>query len=583
MKRNSFRLFLLVCIAVFSFSFCKSDKKVAVDQVVVRLESDPDRLNPMLSTVGFATDVFRYMFYPLVDVDPFTLELKPVLVKALPVKSIISEGPNKGLTSYSFEFLEEAKWDNGKEINGYDFVFTLKAVFNPAISSERWRALLSFIKDVQVDEKDPKKFIVITTDDYFLSDPILGSINVYPQSVYDASGLMNNIKLSDLLDPNKSAQLLENEPKLKQFAEEFNNAKFSRDPEFVSGSGPYKLLEWQTGQQLVLEKKNEWWGNKLSSQYSMLNAYPNKLIFKIIADETAMMSFLKDGKIDAAGSISPSQYDALRNDSQISKFYNIHTPTVLQYYYFAMNNKDPKLSDKNIRKAIARLIDLDGAIGLLDGMGERIIGPFHPSKEYYNKSLKPIPFDLNRATDLLELAGWKDTDGDGIRDKMINGKPEKLSITLSFGANSDIGKKLSLLLQENGKRAGIEFVLDSREMSQVMADVKAGKFQMTPLKNRADPFPDDPFNSWHSTSASSGGGNKIGYSNIEADKLMENIRKEGDAAKRRPLYEKLQEILYEDQPVIFLYAPKEPVLISKKMEFAKPTVLKPGFALNYFH
>ena len=583
MKRISIVSLFLFFVCVFSFSFCKSDKKTSVEQVIVRLESDPDRLNPMLSTVGFATDVYRYMFYPLVDVDPFTLELKPVLVKSLPVKTVINDGPYKGMTAYDFEFLKEAKWDNGKDITGYDFEFTLKAVFNPSINSERWRSLLSFIKDVKVDEKNPKKFTVITTDDYFLSDPILGSINVYPQSIYDAGGRMADIRLADLLDAGKSADLMANNPKIKEFAEEFNNAKFSRDPEFVSGSGPYKLEEWQTGQQLVLKKKTNWWGNGLASQYSMLQAYPEKLIFKIIADETTMIPFLKDGVVDAAGSISPSQYDALKNDSQISKYYNIYTPTVLQYYYFAMNNKDSKLVDKNVRKSIARLMDLDGAIGLLDGLGERIIGPFHPSKDYYNKSLKPVPFDLNAATDLLESAGWKDTDEDGIRDKVINGKSEKLSIIISFGANSDIGKKLSLMLQENGKKAGIEFILDSREMSQVMADVKAGKFQMTPLKNRADPFPDDPYNAWHSASATGGGGNRIGYSNPEADKIMEEIRKQGDAAKRKPLYEKLQEILYEDQPVVFLYAPKEPVLIAKRIEQAKPSVIKPGFALNYFH
>lgn len=574
---------VLLFLPLFIFSFCKSDNKQAKETVAVRLESDPDRLNPMLSTVGFATDVYRYMFYSLVDVDPLTLELKPVLVKSLPSKRTIGDGAYKGLTAYDFEFLSEAKWDNGKEITGNDFVFTLKAVFNQAVSAERWRALLSFIKDVKVDEQNPKKFTVITTEDYFLSDPILGSVNIYPQSIYDPSGLMNSIQLAELLDPEKSAKLLEKEPKIKQFAEEFNNAKYSRDPEFVSGSGPYKLVEWQTGQQIVLQKKDNWWGDKLNDKYSMLKAYPKKLVFKIIADETSMISFLKDGGIDAAGSISPSHYNELKGDEQINKLYNIYTPTVLQYYYFAMNNKDVILSDKNVRKSIAHLMDLDGAIGLLDGLGERIIGPFHPSKDYYNHALKPVPFDMNAATNYLDISGWKDTDGDGVRDKLINGKKTKLTITLSFGANSDIGKKLSLMLQENGKKAGIEFVLDSREMSQIMGDVKAGKFQMTPLKNRLDPFPDDPFNAWHSSSALGGGGNRVAYSNKEADILMEEIRKEHDASVRKRKYEKLQEVIYEDQPVVFLFAPKEPILISKKYVDAKPSVLKPGFALNYFH
>lgn len=573
-------IFLLLLL--LAFPFCKSDKKVQVDVVSVRLESDPDRLNPMLSSVGFATDVFRYIFYPLVDIDPVTLELKPVLVKSLPVKAKVSGGPYDGLTSYEFEILPEAKWDNGSDITGNDFLFTLKAVFNPAVSADRWRALLSFIKDVEVDEKNPKKFTIISGEDYFLSDPILGSVNIYPEYIYDPNKLLSTFSIAELLDPANAAKFAE-DPKLKQFAMEFGDAKYSREPEFVSGAGPYKLVQWQTGQQLVLEKKKDWWGDKISDKYPMLTAYPQKLVFKIIPDETAMMSFLRDRSLEVAGSVSPTQYNAIRADGQISAGFNVFTPTVLQYYYFAMNNKDVILADKNVRKAIAHMLDLDGAIGLLDGLGERIIGPFHPSKEYYNHNLKPVTFDLNTATTLLDEAGWKDTDKDGVRDKIINGKPTKLSITISFGANSDLGKKLSLMLQENGKKSGVEFVLDSREMSQVMADVKAGKFQMSPLKNRMDPLPDDPYNSWHSASATGGGGNRTGYSNPAADKIMEKIRTEYNAKERNKLYEELQQIIYDDQPVVFLFAPKEPVLISKKFPDAKPTIIKPGFVLNYFH
>lgn len=582
MNRISIKPILLLSFLLL-FSYCKSDKKTDIDQVSIRLEADPDRLNPMLSSVGFATDVYRYMFYPLVDIDPFTLELKPVLVKSLPTKTNIVEGKYKGDIAYEYEILPEAKWDNGSSITGNDFLFTLKAVFNPALNTERWRALMSFIIDIQVDVKNPKRFTVYTNENYFLTEPILGSINVYPRYLYDAEGLLNGVQLADLTDQAKATALLASNNNLKKFADNFNNAKYSRDPEFVSGAGPYRLAEWKTGQQIVLEKKANWWGDKLTQTYPMLQAYPQKLVFQILADETAMISLLKEGKLDAVSSVSPSQYDALKNDAQITKFYNIYTPTVLQYYYFAMNNRDQILSDKNVRKAVARLMDLDGAIGLLDGLGERIIGPFHPSKTYYNRNLKPIPFDINTATSLLDSAGWKDVNADGIRDKMVNGKLLKLSIKISFGANSDIGKKLSLMLQENGKKAGIEFILDSREMSQVMADIKAGNFQMSPLKNRADPFPDDPYNSWHSASATGGGGNRIGYSNPIADNLIDSIRTEQDANTRKPQYEKLQEILYDDQPVVFLYAPKEPVLISKKFDEAKPTIIKPGFALNYFH
>ncbi|HNA93708.1 MAG TPA: hypothetical protein PKZ72_03290, partial [Saprospiraceae bacterium] len=71
--------------------------------------------------------------------------------------------------------------------------------------------------------------------------------------------------------------------------------------------------------------------------------------------------------------------------------------------------------------------------------------------------------------------------------------------------------------------------------------------------------------------------------NPEADKIIEKIRTEYNVAERNKLYEKFQEVLYNDQPVVFLFAPKEPVIISKKFPDAKPTIIKPGFTLNYFH
>ncbi len=574
---------ILIIALLVSLYGCKNDKNTNVQTVNVRLEAEPDRLNPMLSSTGYATDVFRYIFYPLADIDPYTLKMSPVLIKAMPLKSTLDTGMYKGKSAYSFELLKEAVWDNGTAITGYDFAFTLKAAFNPLVASERWRAPLSFIQDVLVDDRNPKQFKVVVNEEYFLADILIGSVNIYPEYLYDPKATMRKYHLADLMDAAKSAELAKQAGGLKEFADEFNNAKYGRDPEFISGAGPYKLTEWTTGQKLVLKKKANWWGDALAKQNTMLQAYPEQLVFKIVADNVTTLSMLKDGQVDAVGGVSASQYKDLSANKLITDKYNIFTPTVLQYLYFGMNLKNPKLADKKVRQALAHLLDLDATIGLLNGLGERIIGPFHPSKEYYNHNLKPIALDINKANALLDEAGWKDSDGNGVREKMINGVKTPLDLTISLGSSSEIGKKLSLMMQENGKKAGVNIVLDAREMSQVMADVKAGNFEISPLKNRLDPVLDDPYNSWNSANITAGGGNRIGYSNPEVDKITESIRTTKDEKERSQLYQRFQEILYDDQPVIFLYAPKEPVLIAKKYEQAKPTVIKPGFALNYFH
>lgn len=89
-----------------------------------------------------------------------------------------------------------------------------------------------------------------------------------------------------------------------------------------------------------------------------------------------------------------------------------------RYVYISINNKNPILEDKNTRRALAQLLDLDQLKqNLFKGYADRITAPFQPSKSYYDTSLQPIPFDINRAQSLLAAAGWIDSDHNGILDK----------------------------------------------------------------------------------------------------------------------------------------------------------------------
>lgn len=86
----------------------------------------------------------------------------------------------------------------------------------------------------------------------------------------------------------------------------------------------------------------------------------------------------------------------------------------------------------------------------MQGLAQQVAGPVHPSRSYYNQQLKPIVFSIDSAISLLQKSGWKDSDKDGILDKMIKGKRTKLSLNLMV--SSDGGKKLALLLQEQAKK-----------------------------------------------------------------------------------------------------------------------------------
>ena len=127
----------------------------------------------------------------------------------------------------------------------------------------------------------------------------------------------------------------------------------------------------------------------------------------------------------------PEKFIEIKNDENIRQNYHLFEPVFMQYYCFVFNATNPKLDDKRVRRALAHLLDLDKAIEtVMHGLGDRITGPFHPTKAYYHKGLAPLKFDLEKARSLLAGAGWKDTNNNGIIDKSIDG--EQVEMTLSI-------------------------------------------------------------------------------------------------------------------------------------------------------
>lgn len=577
-------LFVALLLSLFACTEDPADQPKDDRENIVRVhyKADPDKLNPMNSRTGYATRTHDLMFQTLVEADPFTLELEPMLVKDLAKEEAITEGKYKGGYSYSYEILDEAVWDNGSPVTGYDYAFTLKAVYNPKVNASVWRSYLSFIKDVEVDESNPKKFKVITDEFYMAAAYTCGAFYVFPQYKYDPKGLMTDFKLSDLTNADNVKELEKNEPKLQEFATEFQSTEFAHDPALIGGSGPYKLSEWTIGKSLVLTKKENWWGNKLAKKYPLLTAYPSKIIAEPIPDEATAITKLKDGAFDAMNEISPEAFMALKENELAKKQFNFFTPELMQYYFFVLNNKNPKLEDKRVRKALTHLLNKDKAIEtVMLGMGKKTDGPFHPTKPYYNKSLKPIAFNVESAKSLLAEAGWKDTDSNGTVDKVINGQKTELDLTV-FVTKNPIGKETALIWKEDAKKAGVNLEVVEKDFRQLIGnEIRKREFDISVYAIGQSATVDDPYQRWHSSNNTPDGSNHCGFENEEADKLIVEIRETKDPAKRNEKYMRFQEIIYDECPVIFLFAPTERIVINKKYD-TKATLRRPGFFANLF-
>lgn len=547
-----------------------------LNEAILQIDAEPDRLNPALSTSSYARIVANTIFQYLLYIDPQSLETVPQLARSRPEAAPITEGPYAGGIAYAFEIHEQAVWDDGSPVTAQDFIFTLKAVLNPQVPAPAYRAFLSFIKDVEVDPSNPRRFTVLTSEKYILGEEAIGStLPVIPAYLYDPDGLLRDIPFSEFTDEARAAELAKNDPRLQQFAELFTSPKYSREKEGVSGSGPYRFESWETGQRLIVSKKENYWGDALAEQYPALAAFPDKFIFQPIPDPNAAITALKDAQVDAMANIPPDDFLELQKNEFTARRYNFFSPPLLGNTFIYVNTRIPKLSDKRVRHALAYAIDVNQIIETAyNGMGSPFASPVHPTFPYYNQELKPIPYDPDKARALLAEAGWTDSNNNGIADKMISGKLEEMTLNYKIVAGRDNIQAVALLVQESAKRAGFDIQIEAKEFAVLADDFKRRDFELAPWGKTIPPSLWEPKQDFHSQ-----GDDRAGFARAETDALIEQIQVTLDEKERNRLYKQLQAIIYDEMPLIYLLVPTSRVAIHKRFDI-EPTPIYPGYFAN---
>ncbi|RLD21965.1 MAG: hypothetical protein DRI69_02565 [Bacteroidetes bacterium] len=584
MRLNIIYAVAITIVLSIQFTACDSgdsgaDESSELSEVTVRISGEPDNLNPTRSRSSYATPIEGLILLPLAEFDPFTYVLTPLIVKERARVEDIKDGLYAGGQKYHYEIREEAVWDDGTPITGYDYAFTLKAGLNPKVEAAAWRGFLSFIQDVEVDPDNPKKFAAIVAEPYMLAELITCNFNLFPKHIYDPNGIMDDVRVADLSNDSTVEVMIESDPRLEAFARGFASVGYNRDT--VEGAGPYKLVEWITGQHIILERKDNWWGDRVPDAPNLLHAYPRKITYRIIPDENSAIAALKDGSVDLMGKVSAPNFIQMRDDPQWQAMFDFHTPEILQYRYLEINNRHEILRERAVRKALAYTVDYRAIIDNVElGMGERSIGPVSKSKPYYNDKLKPIEQDLDAARKLLADAGWKDTNQDGVVDKVIDGRRTELELNI-ITTQSPAGRQVALLVKESASKVGIEIEILTKDANARRQAVNKREFELLPTQRTTGPSINDPYQLWHSDSDQPGGSNRAGFRNAEVDEVIGHIRLAKDEEERKQYFFRLQELLYEEQPVIFLYIPVERIIVNKRLKM-KPSSRRPGYFENLF-
>lgn len=543
--------------------------------LVYHTNTDPDDMHPTNGTNSVRSEIFLYTQMFLVGTDFRQSEIRPSLVKNLPVAS-------DDLLKYTFELRDEPRWDNGDQLEVSDIIFTGKANLCQLTNNPFVKPYWENMKEIVPDPVHPRKFTVIMKRPYLQNVSFWVDFPILQQKYFDKDDVFSRYTWAQLGD---SAFVPEQHPDLIKWASEFNDPKYGHDLKYLTGIGMYGITGWSPGQSIILTKKKNHWTN--TSTHYCETSFPETIIFKVISDANAQELEFKSQALDATGSISTKVLLKLRENADFNKNYNSGFIDTYNYSYAAFNTKPDGIQHKKLftdpktRRALALLTPVDQMIQIVHkGKNKRMTGPVSFLKKEFNKDLNPIPFDIEMAKTLLDEAGWNDTDGDNIRDKIIDGSKVQMDFKLNFYTTSVEWRDMAGMIAESMYKAGVKVNLNPLDVATMVQKARQHDFDMMLGSWASSMLPEDFTQLWHTSSWSSEGSNYPGFGNASSDALIDSIKFTLADSLRIPMVKKFQTMVYNEQPYIFLFSSIRRVVVHKRFANGEMYFERPGLILN---
>ncbi len=482
-----------------------------------------------LSQINVDNDIYSRwitvlnIFEPLMIYDFDEIKLRPLLAQSYEISP-------DGL-QVTFHLRDDIHFSDGVPITADDVIFTYETIRNPKIDAAN---IANFYIDVNRVEKIDQRTVRFFMDRFhFKALEVLSfwDIGIYPKHIYQFD------------DP----------------------AQFNKRASNPVGSGPYVFESWETGRQIVLRRNENYWGPKPPLR---------KVAYRFITNAVASVQALRAHQVDLVIP-EPEQFADLVNDAEFNRdfacvsYYSPGTP----FFYIGWNQDTPYFTDRRVRLAMTHILNRDQIVSeLLKDFGQVITGPFYIKGAQNDPNIRPWPYDLQKAKQLLDEAGWRDSDGDGLRDK--NGTPFRFKFLYSI--DNTLYQRLAKLLKDQCAKVGIEVVADPMEWSVLLPRLSDRKFEAMVMGWGGD-IVEDNYQILHSSQIGNRGANYVGFRNPQADALLEQIRRTMDEQKRDELSRQLHRIFHEEQPYTFLFARPTMRLVDRRFENIKVHPL----GLNY--
>jgi peptide/nickel transport system substrate-binding protein len=522
---------LLSCIVlslVIIFPSCIRKNSDKNDRIVVAIPADAESLNPLFSFSFQEVNITELLYLSLVQHE-WNDSAGDVKTSPMAAKNWTW---NDDSTTITINLRDDINWRDGHKLTAEDVIFSFDVYSDPDVQSRFFGTFNKFYleKDQHIDLKNS-----------FESDnPYQLKINFKPHS---------NPGLVDIDPPILPKHVFSNFDR-KKFAQ------LEKGNDSVT-CGPFYLSKWNPTQSIILKADEK--------SFLYKPGTVKELIFKVVPDYNSRITQLKNGEIDLMENVKADQVNDLKSLNKIK----VSAVKGREYDYAGWNNTYAMFNNQKVRVALTYAINREEILSeYLGNNGDLAVGPVAPIfKNSYNHNLKPYEFSPEKAKELLAGEGWKDINKDGIIEK--NGM--QFSFTLNYAGGNPRREFAATVIKNNLKAIGIDVKIEPLEQGVFMEKMFTHKLNAW-LAGWSVPIPLDLKPYWFSD-PKQGAFNLTSYKNIIADELLDKIDKSKAGNDKNILYRNVQEILYQDEPVTFLYWIDNNVAYNDRLENIKITPL----------
>ncbi|MEI6474672.1 MAG: ABC transporter substrate-binding protein [Planctomycetota bacterium] len=508
-------------------------------------EAQPAKLTPYISSDVYSTRVLDRVCESLSSFDPKTLRLVGALADGWQIDP-------DGLWIRA-HINPRARFSDGKPVTSEDIRWTyMDFINNPLIEAERTRSTQDNLKDVKVVDG--------LTVDFIFKEAFFTNIL---------------IALGDPILP-------------KHYYSKFEPSQVNQGTGMTMGSGPFRLSklpsgpedlsnQWTPGEDVVLVRNEQYWAEKPALE---------RMRFKSIKDDLGRLVAYRNGEGSMMLPTSPQFNKVLKEERDFEKSnYALKWTNMRCGYSFIAWQCGPRsgknltpFADKRVRRAMTMLLDRERMIrDIWDGIGIVSKGPNNPESPASDPAVKALPFDQDKAKQLLAEAGWKDRDGDGILE---NEKGDKFTFEYTYATGGEISERLARFVKDSYGKAGIIVTTRPVDWSRYQELLKLRDFDAITMGWGANAPESDPRQIFHSESIKEGGDNFTQWVNKDCDALIEKGRRTMDEATRMEVWRQFEACVAEDQPYTFVRV--APWLRFVKRDFGNVNTYKSGLEPQEF-